>query len=154
MPSIFGYLSSRPQPHPRPLQVRFLWICPNAWYVSALEGTPGSVGLIEIGPMNIRLGGCMLHNLLIRRSLPHETQRHSENCPCSLTCLYGARRKALPVSNSLYVVDDWYLGIASKDKIAMHRVNGEVRLHSFLCRCETLSDDCASIHPPGSRWVP
>jgi hypothetical protein len=54
----------------------------------------------------------------------------------------------------LDVIDDGYLGIARKDKVTMHRVDGEILQNSSLRGIQALRNYGATIHASCARRMP
>ncbi len=96
----------------------------------------------------------MLNQLLPAAALAHKTHRHREYATTALPRLHGARRERFALAHVLDVVEDGDLGVAGEDEVAVHRVDGEGRGHSALCRGEALRYDGAAVDATRPGGVP
>ena len=96
----------------------------------------------------------MVYRLLAAGVFTHEGQGGCEDGLPSLASLHGARRERFALSYVFHVVEYGDRRVASKNKVAVHAVDGEMGGNGELRGRKALGDDRAAIDTAGSRRVP
>lgn len=96
----------------------------------------------------------MFQSLLPTTIRSVETQRRCENGPSALPCLHGSGGEASAGAHALDMVYDRNLGVAGKNKVAVHTVHEEVVRDSPLCGREALRDHSTAVDAARARGMP
>jgi hypothetical protein len=96
----------------------------------------------------------MFQSLLPTTIRSIETQRRCENGSSALSCLNCSGGEASAGAHALDMIYDGDLGVASKDKVAVHAVHEEVVRYGSLSGGQALRDHGAAVDAARTGGMP